>query len=163
MRLIRRRATGAQLLQGEHQLDRVEQACDASELCRRQAPREPHDLRSGHVDVDEEPRDREVGQGHRLRRDLEVEPVSDEEAVDHIELGGGAAVHAHDDPVLDHELRRRIVRAVRGNEPKLREGRHEELTSKLSCRTSGGAGGSLTHGRALSPHTSPLPRGRTLP
>ena len=60
VRLVRRRAAGPQLLEREHQLDRVEQAGDARELRRRQATREPDDLGARDVDVDEHPGELEV-------------------------------------------------------------------------------------------------------
>ena len=99
------RAPRAELLQREHQLDRVEQADDAGELRRRQATREPDELGARDVDVDEHPGEREVVERHRLGGDLEIEAVRDDEAVDDVEVGGGAAVHARDDAVLDDELR----------------------------------------------------------
>ena len=69
MRLVARRPPGAQLLQGEHQLDGVEQPHDPRELRGRQPASEPDDLASRNIDVDEHPRDRLVGQGHRFGRD----------------------------------------------------------------------------------------------
>ena len=119
MRLVGRRATGAKLLQGEHQLDRVEQPGYAGELRRRQAAGEPDGLRARGVDIDEQAGDLEVGERHRLGGDLEVEPVGDEEAVDHVELRGGLSVHARHDAVLDHELGLGIVRAVHRDEAEL--------------------------------------------
>ena len=87
MRLVGRRAAGAELLEREHQLDGVEQAGDPRELRRGQAAGEPDDLGPRDVDVDEQARELEVGERHRLGGDLEVEPVRDEEAVDHVEVG----------------------------------------------------------------------------
>ena len=119
MRLVRRRAAGAQLLEREHQLDRVEQAGDARELRRRQAAREPDSLVPRGVDVDEQARELEVGERHRLGGDLEVEPVGDQEAVDDVEVGGGLPVHPRDDAVLDHELGLGVVRPVHRDEAEL--------------------------------------------
>ena len=61
----------------------------------------------------------EVGERHRLGRDLEVEAVRDEEAVDHVEVGRVASVHPRDDAVGDDELGLGIVRPVRRDEPEL--------------------------------------------
>ena len=66
MRLVRGRAPGAQLLQREHQLDRVEHRDHARQPCGRQPAREPHELRARDVDVDEHPRDRRVVERGRL-------------------------------------------------------------------------------------------------
>ena len=82
MRLVARVAPGAELLQRHHQLDRVEHPDHAGELRGRQAPREPHELGARDVDVDEHPRELLVGERHRLRGDVQVEAVGDEEAVD---------------------------------------------------------------------------------
>ena len=104
MGLVARVATGTQLLQGHHQLDRVEHADDARELCGRQAPSQSDELVARHVDVDQHPREALVREPHRLRRDVEVDAVGDEEAVDHVELGGVPPVEPDDDAVLYHEL-----------------------------------------------------------
>ena len=141
MRLIRGSAAGPQLLQREHQLDGVEQARHPRQLRRGQSPREPDDLRPRHVDIDEQAREIEVGERHRLRGDLEVEPVRDEEAVDHVELGRGPPVHPHDDSVLDDELRLGVVRAVQRDEAELGRRRHEHLPPQLLRRTGREAGG----------------------
>ena len=111
MRLVGRRAAGAELLEREHQLDGVEQARDSGELRRGQAAGEPNRLGPRGVDVDEQAGELEVGERHRLGGDLEVEPVGDQEAVDDVEVRSGLPVHAHDDAVLDHELGLGVVRA----------------------------------------------------
>ena len=143
MRLVRGRAAGPQLLQREHQLDGVEQAGHPRELRRGQPAREPDDLRTRHVDIDEQARELEVGERHRLGRDLEVEPVRDEEAVDDVELGRGPPVHPHDDAVLDDELRLGVVRAVQRDEAELRRRRHEHLAPQLLRGAGREAGGAL--------------------
>ena len=125
------RAAGAQLLQREHQLDRVEHPRDAGELRRGEAAGEPDELLARHVDVDELPGELRVGEGHRLYGDVEVEPVRDEEAVDHVELGRGPAVQARDDAVLDDELGLRVLRAVRRDETELGQRRDQELAAEL--------------------------------
>ena len=165
MRLVGGRAAGPQLLQREHQLDRVEQACDARQLGRRQPAGEPHELGPGHVDVDEHPRDLAVRERHRLGCDLEVEPVGDEEAVDHVELGLGPPVQPHDAAVLDDELRLGIVRPVHRDEPELRQRAHEQLAPELLLRARGEAAGprGVSHRRAPAPRRPRRPRGRTRP
>ena len=170
------RATRAKLLEREHQLDGVEQAGDACELRRGQAAGEPDDLGPRNVDVHEQAGDLEVGQRHRLGRDLEIEAVRDEEAVDHVELGRGPAVHAHDDAVLDHELGLRVVRSVQRDETELRQRRHEQLAPELlrgARRETGGSAQTPTSLRstyaaaasrtkaAVAAHPSP-PAGRPI-
>ena len=86
VRLVAGVAPGAQLLQRHHQLDRVEHPDDAGQLGGRQPATEPHELVARHVDVDEHPREALVRERHGLTGDLEVEPVGDEEPVDHVEL-----------------------------------------------------------------------------
>ena len=98
VRLVSGRPTRAELLQREHELDRVEQSDDPCELRRRQSAGEPHELGAGHADVDEETGELRVLHGHRLGRDVEIEPVRDDEAVDHVELGGCTSVQAGDEP-----------------------------------------------------------------
>ena len=75
VRLVARDAARAELLEREHQLDGVERPDDACELRRRQPARQAHELVARHVDVDELAGELEVGQGHRLGGDLEIEPV----------------------------------------------------------------------------------------
>ena len=127
MRLVRRRPAGAELLEGEHQLHGIEQADDAGELRRGQAPREADELGSRHVDVDEHLGQLGVRELHRLGGHLEVEPVGDHEAVDHVELVRRPAVEPGDDPGLDDKLGCRVVRPVGRHEPELRMWRDEDL------------------------------------
>ena len=133
MRLVRGYAPRAQLLEREHQLDGIEQPDHACELRRRQAAREPHELPARDVDVDEHAREREVVERHRLAGDVEIEPVRDDEAVDDVEIGGGAAVQAHDDAVLDDELRLRIERPAGRDEAQLGMRRDEQLAIELAA------------------------------
>ena len=86
VRLVPRRAPRAELLQREHQLDRVQEPDDARELRRRQTAREAHELGARNVHVDEHARELEFVERHRLRRHVEVEPVRDDEAVDDVEV-----------------------------------------------------------------------------
>ena len=131
MRLVRGYAPRAQLLEREHQLNGIEQPDHACELRRGQAAREAHELRTGYADVDEHPREREVVERHRLAGDIEVEPVRHDEAVDDVEIGRGAAVQAHDDAVLDEQLRLRIERPSGSHEAELGMRRHEQLAIEL--------------------------------
>ncbi len=131
MRLVPREAARAQLLEREHQLDGVERAHDPSELGRREAARQPHEILARHVDVDELAGENLVGQRHRLGRDLEIEPVCDEEPVDHVEVLRVAPVHPHDDAVRYHQLGLGIVRPVRRDEPELGERRDDQLAAQL--------------------------------
>ena len=67
--------------------------------------------------------------------------MRDEEAVDDVELGRGAAVHPRDDAVLDDELRLGVVRPVRRDEPELGQRRDELLAVEVArsrARRSGG-------------------------
>ena len=127
VRLVPGSATRAELLQGEHQLDGIEQADDARELRGREPARDANELGARDVDVDEHPRDRQLVHRHRLGRDLEIEPVCNDESVDHVEVGRVAAVHARDDAVLDDELGLGIIRPVRRHEPELGKRRDELL------------------------------------
>jgi len=162
MRLVPGCPARAQLLQREHQLDGIEQADHACELRRSEAAREPDELGARHVYVDEHPGEHGVLDRHGLGRNLEVEPVRDDEAVDHVELGRSATVHAGDDAVHDDELGRRIVRPIRSHEAELGQWRHELLAVQLPlvARLETLA----THGQAaLDPHTPPRLRARTPP
>ena len=162
VRLVRGRAPRAELLQREHQLDRVEQPDDARELRRRKAAGQPDELGARDVHVDEPAGEVEIVERHGLDRDLEVETVRDDEAVDDVEVGRAAAVHARDDSVLDDELRLRIVRPVRRDEPELGQRRDELLEVEIARRARREA--AATHRRAvLAPRTQPRPRGRTPP
>ena len=129
--LVAGHAARAQLLEREHQLHRVEHPGNARELRGRQPAREPDELGARDVDVDQPPCDLDVREGHRLPRNLEIEAVSDDEAIDDVEVGGIAAVHAHDATVLDDELRLGVVRPVRRDEAELGERRHDQLLAEL--------------------------------
>ena len=131
MRLVARIATRAQLLERHHQLDRVEQPCDACELGRRQTPGKAHELVARDVHVDEHPGEPLVRQGHRLPGDVEIDAVRDQEAVDHVELRGGAPVETRHDPVLDDELRSGIGGPAGRDEAELRPRLDEQLAPEL--------------------------------
>ena len=74
VRLVRRRAAGAQLLQREHQLDRIEHRDHAREPRRRQAARQAHELGARDGDVHEPPCDLGVVELGGFARHVEVEP-----------------------------------------------------------------------------------------
>ncbi len=131
MRLVPRIAARAELLERQHQLDRVEHARDPGELGRRQATCEADELVARNVDVDEHAREPLVGERHRLLGHLEIEPMGDEEAVDHVELRDVLAVEAHDGAVSDHELGLGVARAVGGDETELGPRLDERLLPEL--------------------------------
>ena len=58
--------------------------------------------------------------------------MCDDEAVDHVEVGGRAPVHPDDDPVLDDELRLGVVRPAGCDEPELGERRDELLAMEIA-------------------------------
>ena len=132
VRLVGRGPPRAQLLQREHQLDRVEPRDHACEPRRCQAARETDEIGARDVDVDEPAGDLVVVQACRLRGDVEVEAVPGDEAVDHVEVLDAAAVHRNHPPILDLESRLRIVGAVHRDEPELRVGRDQQLAAQLS-------------------------------
>ena len=119
VRLVGGRAPGAELLQREHELDRVEQADDARELGRSQTAHEADELGARHADVDQHPSELDVVQRHRLRSDPEIEPVRDDEPVDDVELGCRPAIHPDDSSILDNELRLRVASPVSRDEAQL--------------------------------------------
>ena len=161
MGLVAREAARAQLLEREHQLDRVERPDDARELRRREAAGEPHELVARDVDVDQLAGELEVGERHRLGRDLEIEAVRDEEAVDHVEVGGVAAVHAPDDAVDDDQLGLGIVRPVRRDQAELGHRRDDQLAAQLLLGARAEAVGVLRRQGALARRTRRWPRART--
>ena len=130
VRLVGRSPPRPELLQREHQLDRVEPRGDAREPCGREPAREADEVGPRDVDVDQPPRDLVVGELRGLRGDVQVEPVARDEAVDHVEVSGRAAVHRDDLPVLDLEPRLRVVRPVHRDEPELRVRRDQELAAQ---------------------------------
>ncbi len=134
MRLVGGRTPGAQPLEREHHLDRIEQPDDARELGRRQSAREPHELGAGHVDVDERARERRVLERHGLGGDLEVDAVGGDEAVERVELAARLAVELAHDAVADHERRLRIARAVHGDETERRLGADQRLAAERGGR-----------------------------
>ena len=162
VRLVGGDAARAELLQREHQLDRVEQPDDARELRRREAARQPDELAARDVHVDEPAGEVEIVERHRLASDVEIETVRDDEAVDDVELGGVATVHARDDAVLDDELGLRVVRPVGRDEPELGQRRDELLEVEVAGRARGEA--AATHPRAaLALRTPRQPRARRQP
>ena len=119
VRLVRRGTAGAQLLQGEHHLDGIEQRDHARQPRRRQPARKPDELLARHVDVDEPMGELVVGQGHRLGGHFEVETVARDEVVDRVEVLCAPSVEPDNAAVLDLETGLRIVRAVHRDEPEV--------------------------------------------
>ncbi len=160
VRLIRGCPPCAKLLQREHQLHRVEQPDHTCELRRRQPAREADELRSRHLDVDEHAAECEVVERHRLDGDTEVETVRHDEAVDHVEIRRGASVQAHDDAVLDEQLRLGVAGPSGSHEAELGMRRHEQLAIELAPLPRFEA--PATHPRAaLAARTRPRPPVRT--
>ena len=67
VRLVARYPARPELLQREHQLHRIEHPRHARQLRRRQTTREPDEVGSRDIDVDQPPCHLDVGQTHRLR------------------------------------------------------------------------------------------------
>ena len=123
-------AARAQLLQREHQLDRVEQRDDAREARRCEPAGEPDQLLARHVDVHEPPRELAVVERHRLLRHVEVEAIADDEVVDDVEVRGGPAVHGDDPALVQLEPRLGVVRPVHRHQPQLRVGGDQQLLAE---------------------------------
>ena len=166
VRLVGRGPPRAQLLEREHQLDGVEPGDHAREPRGRQPAREPDEVRTRDVHVDEPARDLVVRELGGLRRDLEVEAVERDEAVDHVEVLGPPSVHRDDAPAVDLEPRLRVVRAVHRDEPELRVRRDQQLAPELP-RLAGGEPLRPALGHrcpaARARHTRPARRGRRPP
>ncbi len=162
VRLVGGRPPRSELLQREHQLDGVEEADHAGELRGGEATREPDELGARHVDVHEHAGELSILDLHRFRRDLQVEPVSHEKAVDHVELGGVSSVEPRDDSVLDDELRHRVVRPAGGDEPELGQRRDQLLAMQLALLARGEPPATHRPG-APAPHRRLRPRARTRP
>ena len=152
MRLVGRPPAGAEPPEREHHLHRLEDGGHPREPGGRQPTRKPDEVLAWDVDVDEAAGELCVGEPHRLRGDLEVEAVLGDEAVDHVEVGGGPPVHLDDAAVLDDEARLGIVRARHGDEPELRLRSDERLAADVAGEPGLGAA-RLGHGvrRANSP------------
>ena len=65
--------------------------------------------------------------------------MGDEEAVDHVELGGAPPVEPGDDAVLDHELGLGVGRPGGRDEPELGPGLDEQLAAELRLLARGEA------------------------
>ncbi len=110
----------------------IEEADDAGELRRREAAGEADELRAWNSHIHESACELGLVQRHRLGGDFEIEPVRDDEPVDHVEVGGRAPVHPDDDPVLDDELRLGVVRPAGCDEPELGERGDELLAMEIA-------------------------------
>ena len=110
MSLVGRRAAGAQLRHRHAEFVRLEHGEAAGQLGRGGPGAEPDDFVAGHRGVDELARERDIGQGHRLRGDVEIDTVPGDERVDRVEVTLGDAVQLGDPPVGDHQARFGIMR-----------------------------------------------------
>ena len=133
VRLVRGRAARAQLLQREHQLDRVEHRDHAREPRRRQSAREAHELARAARRRRRACRAISASSSAAASRgDLEVEPVARDEVVERVPVLSRRAVELDDAAVLDHERRLRIVRPVHRDEPELGERLDQHLAAQLA-------------------------------
>ena len=105
-----------------------------------------------------------VVERHRLRRDVEVEAVRDDEAVDDVEVGGVAAVDARRRRRPRDELRLGIVRPVHRDQPELGDRRDELLAAgaRALARDAKRCGYVIAQAARASRIPSPPPA-RTLP
>ena len=116
VRLVAGRLARAHLAVGEGDLERRQLRHHLGELGRRHAVRKPHQLAPRHVHIDQHARDLVRGHRHRFRRDLGIDVIAGDEGVDHVEIGGGRAVHRLD-PARSHgQSGLRIVTADEGGE-----------------------------------------------
>jgi hypothetical protein len=160
--LIRGNPPGAQLLQREHQLHRVEHSGDPGQPRRRQAAGEVDEVGTRGVDVDEAPSDLPVVERGGLLCRGRVDAPLGHEVVDHVPLVGTAAVELDDGSVADLERRLRVVGAVRGDEAEFREGLDQYLAPELALGTTRVAGRALVSGQgAPAARRRPARRGRT--
>ena len=134
VRLVGGCPPGAQALEREHHLDRVEQAGDTRELRRRQPAGEPHELGAWDVDVDQQARQSRVLECHRLGGDGEVDPVRGDEAVERVEALARLPVELADDAVGDDQRRFRIARPIHGDEAERGLGADQRLAPERRGR-----------------------------
>ena len=157
VRLVGGRAPGAQALEREHHLDRRAAPTTRASLAGVRPRASRTSSARGHVDVDEHPRERRVGERHRLGSDVEIDAVGRDEAIERVEALARLAVELADDTVLDHERRRGVAGAVHGHEAERRLGPDQRLaperrlarTRKRSLR-----GSSLTVAARNSPRSA---------
>ena len=90
------------------------------ELCRRHAPGQSGQVLAGHVHIDQHPSDVGRGHGHGFLGDAWIQVVPRDELVDHVEVGGGNAIHFNEFARLDGHARRGVPRAREGGEAVLR-------------------------------------------
>ena len=132
VRLVGRRMPRAQLLQREHQLDRVEHPDHAREPRGRQAAREADELGPRDVDVDESARDLRRRRAAAASAATSRSSRARQEVVEHVPLGRAAPVQLDDASVLDDERRRRVVRAVERDETQLGERLDQDLAAQVA-------------------------------
>ncbi len=164
MRLVRRRPSRAQLLQREHQLDRVEQSDDPRQSSGRQAAREANKLVTWHVDIDEPPRNLRVLELRPLGGNVEVEPVAGDEVVERIPVPFAPAVELDDSSPIDDERGRGVVRAVHRDEPELDQRLDRKLAAQAARLPGDEPGRALLRLQAaLAPRRPARPPGRRPP
>ena len=77
-------------------------------------------FRARHVDIDQHPRNGIRRHRHRLGGKIEIEVMIGDEMVDHVEIGGGDAVHRVDAALFDHKTGLRIAGTLEGGKAVLR-------------------------------------------
>ena len=140
MRLVGGRSPGAQALEREHHLDRVEQADDARELGRREAAGQPHELGARHVDVDEQARERRRPRAPWPReRSSRSMPWAAMKRSSVSKRSRGLPSSSLTTPSVDRERRLRVARAVHGHEPERGLGPDQRLAPERRRRRARGS------------------------
>ena len=122
VRLVRGRPPRAQLLQREHQLDRVEHARSTRASRAGVRPRERRTSSARGTSTSTSRRAiSSSASAAASRGDVEVDPVPRDEVVERVPVRLAPAVELDDAAVLDDERRLGIVRAVHRDEPELGE------------------------------------------
>ena len=160
MCLIRRRSPRTQLLQREHQLDRIEQPDDPRQPRRGQTPRNRTSSSRRH-------RHRQAGARSPCPRAPPPRPQprdrgrSSNKVIERIPILLTPAVELDDPPSLDDERRHRIVRAVHRDETELDERLDRELAAQAARLPSDEPGRALVRLQAaLARHRPSPPRER---
>jgi len=119
VRLVARRAAGAQLGHRDAELGRREQGEHAGELGRRGARAQRRDLGPRHAGVDGAAGELGVRQRHGLRRRIQVEAVPRDKFVDRVEAGLRHAVHLHHPARRHDEARFRVMGGAQRDEAEI--------------------------------------------
>ena len=139
MRLVARARGGPAASSARTSARRVEQAGDPRELRRASVRGRAARARPGGRRRRRACARSSVGQRHRLGCDLEVEPVGDEEAVDHVESASARPSIRVTTPSSTTSSGSGSFGPSR-DEPELRQRRHEQLAPKLLLGARGEAG-----------------------